>query len=102
MLKVGRRYALIVLDSVLSDASITHMMICKKIIEGNSLEALLPIPSGLFISYARVSTTVLDLQRDQPGWPDNVWFYDMRSHMGERHFGHHRLFDNHAVGEGCA
>ena len=56
MLKVGGRCAVIVPDGVLFGSSKAHKDIRKEIVEGNRLEAVISMPSGVFKPYAGVST----------------------------------------------
>ena len=59
MLKIGGRCACIVPDGVLFGSSNAHKQIRKAIIEGNRLEAVISMPSGVFKPYAGVSTGIL-------------------------------------------
>ena len=77
MLKVGGRCACIVPDGVLFGSSTAHKAIRKEIIEGNRLEAVISMPSGVFKPYAGVSTGILIFTKTGHGGTDNVWFYDM-------------------------
>ena len=79
MLKVGGRCACIVPDGVLFGSSTVHKAIRKEIIEGNRLEAVISMPSGVFKPYAGVSTAVLIFTKTGHGGTDKVWFYDMRA-----------------------
>lgn len=77
MLKIGGRCACIVPDGVLFGSSTAHTAIRKELIEGNRLEAVISMPSGVFKPYAGVSTGVLIFTKTGHGGTDNVWFYDM-------------------------
>ena len=79
MLKVGGRCACIVPDGVLFGSSAAHKAIRKELIDGNRLEAVISMPSGVFKPYAGVSTGVLVFTKTGHGGTDNVWFYDMRA-----------------------
>ena len=79
MLKVGGRGAVIVPDGVLFGSSTAHKAIRKELVEGNRLEAVISMPSGVFKPYAGVSTAVLIFTKTGHGGTDKVWFYDMRS-----------------------
>ena len=79
MLKVGGRCAVIVPDGVLFGSSKAHKDIRKEIVEGNRLEAVISMPSGVFKPYAGVSTAVLVFTKTGHGGTDNVWFYDMKA-----------------------
>lgn len=76
-LKVGGRCACIVPDGVLFGSSTAHKDIRKEIIEGNRLEAVISMPSGVFKPYAGVSTGILIFTKTGHGGTDKVWFYDM-------------------------
>ena len=79
MLKVGGRCAVIVPDGVLFGSSTAHKAIRKEIVEGNRLEAVVSMPSGVFKPYAGVSTAVLVFTKTGHGGTDDVWFYDMKA-----------------------
>ena len=79
MLKVGGRGAVIVPDGVLFGSSTAHKAIRKELVDGNRLEAVISMPSGVFKPYAGVSTAVLIFTKTGHGGTDKVWFYDMRS-----------------------
>ena len=79
MLRVGGRCACIVPDGVLFGSSTAHKAIRKEIIEGNRLEAVVSMPSGVFKPYAGVSTAILIFTKTGHGGTDNVWFYDMQA-----------------------
>ena len=79
MLKTGGRCACIVPDGVLFGSSTAHKAIRKELIEGNRLEAVISMPSGVFKPYAGVSTAVLVFTKTGHGGTDKVWFYDMRA-----------------------
>ena len=79
MLKVGGRGAVIVPDGVLFGSSTAHKAIRKELVEGNRLEAVISMPSGVFKPYADVSTGILIFTKTGHGGTDKVWFYDMRS-----------------------
>lgn len=77
MLRIGGRCACIVPDGVLFGSSTAHTAIRKELVEGNRLEAVISMPSGVFKPYAGVSTAVLIFTKTGHGGTDNVWFYDM-------------------------
>jgi len=79
MLKVGGRCASIVPDGVLFGSSNAHKTIRKLIVDGNRLEAVISMPSGVFKPYAGVSTAILIFTKTGHGGTNNVWFYDMES-----------------------
>ena len=77
MLRIGGRSACIVPDGVLFGSSTAHKAIRKELVDGNRLEAVISMPSGVFKPYAGVSTAVLIFTKTGHGGTDNVWFYDM-------------------------
>lgn len=77
MLKVGGRCACIVPDGVLFGSSTAHKAIRKELVEGQRLEAVISMPSGVFKPYAGVSTGILIFTKTGHGGTDRVWFYDM-------------------------
>ena len=77
MLRVGGRCACIVPDGVLFGSSTAHKAIRRELVDGNRLEAVISMPSGVFKPYAGVSTAVLIFTKTGHGGTDNVWFYDM-------------------------
>lgn len=79
MLRTGGRCACIVPDGVLFGSSTAHRAIRKELIEGNRLEAVISMPSGVFKPYAGVSTAILIFTKTGHGGTDKVWFYDMRA-----------------------
>ena len=79
MLKVGGRCACIVPDGVLFGSSTAHRAIRQALVEGNRLEAVISMPSGVFKPYAGVSTGILIFTKTGHGGTDKVWFYDMQA-----------------------
>lgn len=79
MLKIGGRCACIVPDGVLFGSSTAHKAIRKELVDGNHLEAVISMPSGVFKPYAGVSTAILIFTKTGHGGTDNVWFYDMQA-----------------------
>ena len=77
MLRIGGRCACIVPDGVLFGSSAAHKAIRQELVDGNRLEAVVSMPSGVFKPYAGVSTAVLIFTKTGHGGTDNVWFYDM-------------------------
>lgn len=76
-LKLGGRAAVIVPDGVLFGNSKAHQIIRKEIIDGQKLDAVISMPSGVFKPYAGVSTGILLFTKTASGGTDDVWFYDM-------------------------
>lgn len=79
MLRVGGRCACIVPDGVLFGSSKAHKAIRTALVEGNRLEAVISMPSGVFKPYAGVSTGILIFTKTGHGGTDKVWFYDMKA-----------------------
>lgn len=79
MLNIGGRCACIVPDGVLFGSSTAHKAIRKELVDGNRLEAVIAMPSGVFKPYAGVSTAVLIFTKTGHGGTDKVWFYDMKA-----------------------
>ena len=79
MLRVGGRCACIVPDGGLFGSSKAHQAIRKELIEGNRLEAVISMPSGVFKPYAGVSPAILIFTKTGHGGTDKVWFYDMQA-----------------------
>ena len=78
-LKAGGRCAAIVPDGVLFGSSTAHKDIRKELVEGQKLEAIISMPSGVFKPYAGVSTAVLIFTKTNSGGTDKVFFYDMQA-----------------------
>ncbi len=78
-LAIGGRCASIVPDGVLTGSSKAHKAIRQAIVEGNRLEAVISMPSGVFKPYAGVSTAILIFTKTGAGGTDKVWFYDMKA-----------------------
>jgi type I restriction enzyme M protein len=75
LLDNGGRAAVIVPDGVLFGSSNAHVEARKKLIEGNRLDAVVSMPSGVFRPYAGVSTAILFFTKGAK--TDRIWFYDM-------------------------
>ena len=56
-----------------------HKAIRKALIEGQRLQAVISMPSGVFKPYAGVSTGILIFTKTNHGGTDDVWFYDMQA-----------------------
>src|SRR5690606_7353768 len=56
-----------------------HQQIRKELIDGQRLQAVISMPSGVFKPYAGVSTAVLLFTKTNSGGTDKVWFYDMKA-----------------------
>jgi len=79
MLKMGGRCAVIIPDGVLFGSSNAHKKLRQELVEGQKLEAVISMPSGVFKPYAGVSTAILIFTKTNNGGTDNVWFYDMQA-----------------------
>ena len=78
-LTIGGRCASIVPDGVLTGTSNAHKAIRKAIVDGNRLEAVISMPSGVFQPYSGVSTAILIFTKTGAGGTDKVWMYDMKA-----------------------
>ena len=78
-LQLGGRCASIVPDGVLFGNSAGHQAIRKELVENQKLQAVISMPSGVFLPYAGVSTAVLIFTKTNAGGTDKVWFYDMKA-----------------------
>ena len=78
-LKIGGRCAVIIPDGVLFGSSNAHKTIRKELVENQTLEGVISMPSGVFKPYAGVSTAILIFTKTNAGGTDNVWFYDMKA-----------------------
>ena len=76
-LKAGGRCAAIVPDGVLFGSSKAHQQIREQLVDGQKLEAVIDMPSGVFKPYAGVSTAILIFTKTNSGGTDHVWFYHM-------------------------
>lgn len=78
MLKTGGRCACIVPNGVLFRSnSKAYGQLRKELVEGQKLEAIIYMPSGVFKPYSGVSTAVLVFTKTDAGGTDNVWLYNM-------------------------
>jgi len=78
-LKPGGRCACIVPDGVLFGSSTAHRDIRRELVDGQKLDGVISMPSGVFKPYAGVSTAVLLFTKTNSGGTDHVWFYDMEA-----------------------
>ena len=79
LLKPGGRAAVIVPDGVLFGSSKAHKTLRQSLVEGQKLDAVVSLPSGVFKPYAGVSTAILFFTKTNSGGTDYVWFYDMEA-----------------------
>ena len=77
-LQLGGRCASIVPDGVLFGNSVGHQAIRKELVDNQKLQAVISMPSGVFLPYAGVSTAILIFTKTNTGGTDKVWFYDMK------------------------
>lgn len=77
ILQLGGRCASIVPDGVLFGNSRAHKAIRKELVEKQRLQAVISMPSGVFLPYSGVSTAILIFTKTNAGGTDKVWFYDM-------------------------
>lgn len=78
-LKLGGRCASIVPDGVLFGTSRAHKAIREELVENQTLQAVISMPSGVFKPYAGVSTAILIFTKTNAGGTSDVWFYDMKA-----------------------
>lgn len=76
-LKIGGRCACIVPEGVLFTSTVAHLQARRLLIDGNMLEGVIAMPSGVFKPYSGVSTAVLIFTRTDSGGTSDVWFYEM-------------------------
>lgn len=80
MLKVGGRCACIVPNGVLFRSnSKAYKQLRRELVDGQKLEAVIYMPSGVFKPYSGVSTAVLVFTKTNSGGTDNVWLYNMEA-----------------------
>ncbi|MFZ1545745.1 MAG: class I SAM-dependent DNA methyltransferase [Candidatus Nitrotoga sp.] len=77
MLKKGGRSATIVADGVLFGASKAHLAVREYLLDCNQLEAVIALPSGVFKSFAGLSTAILVFTKG--GSTQDVFFYDAQA-----------------------
>jgi type I restriction enzyme M protein len=75
LLEMGGRCAAISPDGVLFGSSKAHVETRKRLVEENSLDAVISMPSGVFKPYAGVSTAVMIFTKGST--TDRIWFYEM-------------------------
>ncbi len=73
----GGRSATIVPDGVLFGSSNAHKDVRRVLVEENTLQAVISLPSGVFKPYAGVSTAILVFARG--GATEEVFFYDLQA-----------------------
>ena len=79
MLQAGGRCASIVPDTVLTGDAQAYKTIRSALVDGNCLQAVITMPSGVFQPYSGVSTAIIIFTKTGTGGTDKVWFYDMRA-----------------------
>lgn len=75
MLKPGGRAAIIVPDGVLFGSSRAHDKLRERLVDENSLMAVVSLPNGVFRPYAGVKASVLVLQSG--GKTGDVWMFEV-------------------------
>lgn len=75
LLHIGGRAAVIIPNGVLFGSSNAHKTIRKLLLEKCQMEAVISMPSGVFMPYSGVGTAVLVFTKG--GKTDKVWFYEM-------------------------
>ncbi|RFC39170.1 MAG: type I restriction enzyme M protein [Candidatus Nitrotoga sp. LAW] len=77
MLKNGGRSATIVPDGVLFGSSKAHLAVREYLLDHNQLEGVISLPSGIFRSFAGLSTAILVFTKG--GCTQDVFFYDAQA-----------------------
>ncbi len=77
ILQKGGRAGVIVPNGVLFGSSNAHKAVRKLLLEKCQLEAVISMPSGVFLPYSGVGTAVLIFTKG--GTTEKVWFYDMQA-----------------------
>ncbi|MEQ1583992.1 MAG: N-6 DNA methylase, partial [Candidatus Nitrotoga sp.] len=77
MLKSGGRSATIVPDGVLFGSSKAHLAVREYLLDHNQLEGVVSLPSGVFRSFAGLSTAILLFTKG--GRTQDVFFYDAQA-----------------------
>ncbi|MDO5029957.1 MAG: class I SAM-dependent DNA methyltransferase [Corynebacterium sp.] len=77
LLKIGGRAAVIVPEGVLFGSTKVHKALRKELVENQSLDGVIKLPSGAFKPYTGVSTAILCFTRTDSPATDNVWFYEV-------------------------
>ncbi|MEQ1743318.1 MAG: class I SAM-dependent DNA methyltransferase [Candidatus Nitrotoga sp.] len=77
MLKSGGRSAIIVPDGVLFGSSRAHLAVREYLLDHNQLEGVISLPSGVFRSFAGLSTAILLFTKG--GSTQDVFFYDAQA-----------------------
>ncbi|NRF40222.1 N-6 DNA methylase [Pedobacter foliorum] len=85
MLQEGGKACVIVPEGVLFNSGKTHQSIRKLLLTDCTLEGVISLPSGTFLPYTGVKTSILIFQKRKLRNPENelqsvdVWFYGMQS-----------------------
>ena len=79
LLQTGGRAAVIVPDGVVFGSTKAHRILRTILVEGQKLDAVISMPSGVFKPYSGVSTAILLFTKTNSGGTDHVWFYDMQA-----------------------
>lgn len=97
MLKNGGRCALIVRDGMLFGSSKAHQTMRKILIEENQLEAVISLPSGVFLPDTTIATAILVFTKG--GSTDNVFFYHLQDDGFSLDHKRTRLYDSDFSGD---
>ncbi len=79
LLRLGGRAAVIVPEGVLFSNTKAHKALRKELVDHQSLDAVIKLPSGTFKPYSGVSTAILCFTRADDAATDSVWFYEVRA-----------------------
>lgn len=75
LLRIGGKAAVIVPNGVLFGSTNAHVQARKLLLENCQLDAVISMPSGVFLPYSGVGTSILVFTKG--GKTENVWFYEM-------------------------
>jgi type I restriction enzyme M protein len=94
MLKVNGRAAVIIPEGVLFQTNAAYMSFKKKLLEECNLHTVVSLPSGVFLPYSAVKTSVILF--DKTKRTKDVWFYELplvdskkltkKNGIGDKHF----------------
>jgi len=79
ILEPDGRAAVIVPEGVLFGSSQGHIDLRKKLIEENSLQGVISLPSGSFLPYTGVRPSILIFEKGRKNFTEKIWFYDIQA-----------------------
>jgi type I restriction enzyme M protein len=77
LLALNGRAVVIVPESALSGATAAHRRIRSRLLEEQTLEAVIALPGGMFAPYAGTPAAILVCARSESVDTHHVWFYDL-------------------------